>query len=100
MKCIHRRPLRALAVAASIGALTAPSASAAPVEQILPNAGGDTTERALPVRVVQVDTNSGFDWGDAGIGASGLLALIAIGAGAALVTGRRVSIGHDPQPIR
>ena len=96
----HRRATRAVAVAAAIGALTAPAVSAAPVEQFLPNTSGDSTERALPVRVVQVDTSSGFDWGDAGIGASGLLALMAIGAGAALATGRRVSVGHDPQPIR
>ena len=91
----HRRATRAVAVAAAIGALTAPAVSAAPVEQFLPNTSGDSTER-----VVQVDTSSGFDWGDAGIGASGLLALMAIGAGAALATGRRVSVGHDPQPIR
>jgi hypothetical protein len=34
--------------------------------------------RTVPVRVVQVQTDSGFDWGDAAIGAAALLALIAI----------------------
>jgi hypothetical protein len=100
MQRTHLRPPRTLAVAAAVGALAAPTASAAPVEQVLPSAREDTSERVAPVRVVQVGADQGFDWGDAGIGASGLLALMAIGAGAALATGRRVSIGHDPQPVR
>ena len=41
-------------------------------------------ERTVPVRVVEVNTDSGFDWGDASIGAIGALALAAIGFGAAL----------------
>jgi hypothetical protein len=41
-------------------------------------------ERPVPVRVVEVNRDSGFDWGDAGIGALGALALAAIGFGAAL----------------
>ena len=98
MQSNHRRPLRALAVAAAIGALAAPAASAAPVEQLVPSARNDSSERVVPVRVVQVGEDRGFGWGDAGIGASGLLALLAIGAGAAVATGRRVS--HDPQPVR
>lgn len=39
--------------------------------------------RTVPVRVVQVQTDSGFDWGDAAIGAAALLALIAIVIGLA-----------------
>jgi len=41
-------------------------------------------ERTVPVRIVEVNRDSGFDWGDAGIGAIGALALAAIGFGAAL----------------
>ena len=101
MQCTHRRPLRALAAAAAIAAIAAPAASAAPVEQFVPSARDDASERVTPVRVVQVEAaDQGFDWGDAGIGASGLLALMAIGAGAAVATGRRVSIGHDPHAVR
>jgi hypothetical protein len=45
----------------------------------------------LPAPVVSVaDTPSGFDWGDAGIGAAGMLALFSMAAGSALlITGRR-----------
>jgi hypothetical protein len=44
--------------------------------------------RATPA-VVAVDSPSGFDWGDAGIGAAGMLALFSIAAGSALLlTGR------------
>jgi hypothetical protein len=45
-----------------------------------------------PAAVVQVrdPQESGFDWGDAGIGAAAMVALFSIAAGAALlVTGRR-----------
>jgi hypothetical protein len=46
--------------------------------------------RATPA-VVQVEAPSGgFDWGDAGIGAAGMLALFSIAAGSALlIAGRR-----------
>jgi hypothetical protein len=36
-------------------------------------------------------SGDGFDWGDAGIGATAMLALTAIAAGTALATGRRLS---------
>jgi hypothetical protein len=45
--------------------------------------------RATPA-VVEVDAPSGFDWADAGIGAAGMLALVSIAAGSALMlTGRK-----------
>jgi hypothetical protein len=45
--------------------------------------------RATPA-VVEVDAPSGgFDWGDAGIGAAGMLALFSIAAGSALLIGGR-----------
>ena len=37
--------------------------------------------RTVPVRIVEVHTSSGFDWGDAVIGAAGVLALAAIAYG-------------------
>jgi hypothetical protein len=76
---------RGLALASVVGALAAPAASAAPVQPVDRNVddfpGG-------PVRVIESETESGFDWGDAGIGAAAVLALGAIGAGAALASGR------------
>ncbi len=122
----HYRPARGLALAAAIGALAAPTASAAPYEQVFPSAEDESASRSssappspssiavsaaeeyndlrspdattVPVRVVKVRADAGFDWGDAGIGASGLLALAAIGAGAAIATGHRPRTRHSPQP--
>ena len=98
---IHNgRAARGLALAAVIGAVAAPAASAVPAEQFMPAARGDSTDRAVPVRLVQVEADQGFDWGDAGIGATGVIAFAAIGAGAALVTGHRPGARNNPQPIR
>jgi hypothetical protein len=91
------RPLRALAVATAISAIAAPAASAIPAEEFMPGGRADSNDRAVPVRVVQVEADTGFDWGDAGIGATGLLALMAIGAGAAVATGNRPGARHNPQ---
>jgi hypothetical protein len=43
-------------------------------------------------RTVEVPA-SGFDWGDAGIGAAGVLSLLGLGAGA-VVVGRRSRHSH------
>jgi hypothetical protein len=93
------RLARSLALAAAISAVAAPSVSAIPTEEFMPGsrADSDSLARTVPVRVVQVEPESGFDWGDAGIGATGLLALIAIGAGAAVATGHRPGARHNPQ---
>jgi len=47
--------------------------------------------RTVPVRVVQVQTDTGFDWGDAAIGAAVVSALAAIAYGGAIAraTGAR-----------
>jgi hypothetical protein len=42
--------------------------------------------------------SNGFDWGDAGIGAAGMLALGAIGAGAVVATGRNSRHRDAPHP--
>ncbi|SRR6266511_3026635 len=122
----HRRALHGMAAAVSVCALAAPTASAVPVEQFLQrgedeSASGSSSvpppssiaasaaeeyenlrspdSSSVPVRVVKVRADGGFDWGDAGIGATGILALAAIGAGAAVATGHRRG-RHLPQPIR
>jgi hypothetical protein len=85
---------RGLALGTVMGALAAP-ASAAPVEQLLPSTvNGEPTGQSQPVRVVQVDTDRGFDWGDAGIGASGLLALAAIASGTVVALRHRPDTRH------
>ena len=102
MTLSHPRSVRGLALAAVISALAAPTASAIPAEQFLQDSRGGSSDRAVPVRVVEVEVGAdrGFDWGDAGLGATGLLALMAIGAGAAVATGHRPRLRHNPQPIR
>jgi hypothetical protein len=95
MKC-NSSVRRGLALATIAGALAAPTASAAPVEQMLPHTvrDADRTDQPAPVRVVHVSADKGFDWGDAGIGATGVLALVAIASGAVIATRRRPAPGH------
>ena len=86
---------RGLAVATVVSALAAPAASAAPVEQVIPSTvNGEPSGQPAPVRVVQVGADNGFDWGDAGIGAGGLLALVAIASGALVAIRHRPAPGH------
>jgi hypothetical protein len=78
----HRRLLAAVATTAALAA-TAPAASAMPVD----NGGGASATSPAPeperVRVVRVQVDQGLDWGDAGVGAAGMLALVLIGYGGA-----------------
>jgi hypothetical protein len=89
----------AIASVLAVAAIAAPSASAAPIEEHLPSAvnvpavvnaglgpsGGSDGSRAV---VGQTPPSTGFDWGDAGVGAAGMLALIGLGAGAVAITRR------------
>lgn len=94
----NSRPVRVLTLAAAISAVAAPAASAIPYEDYRPGEQANRADRAIPVRVVQVEADQGFDWGDAGLGATGLFALVAIGAGAAVAGGYRLG-RHEPKPI-
>ena len=69
-----RHRLATAAIAAAAFAATAPTASAVPIDN-----GGP----ADPVRVVRVQVDEGLDWGDAGLGAAGMLALVLVGFGGA-----------------
>jgi hypothetical protein len=55
------------------------------------DAARDLPPVQVPAPIVEVrEASRGFDWGDAGIGAAGMLALLSIAAGSTLViTGRR-----------
>jgi hypothetical protein len=45
-------------------------------------------------RIVEVHTGSGFDWGDAGLGAAAMLSALGVGAGAVVVARRgRAPVG-------
>jgi hypothetical protein len=79
---------RGLAVATVVSALAAPAASAAPIEQRIPSTVNQPSGQQAPVRVVQVD------WSDAGIGAGGLLALLAIASGGLMAIRHRPATGH------
>lgn len=108
----RNRSLRSLALAATLSALAAPAASALPAEVVQGGPDGQTEKSgytlprsfsadvdkdrpggqekpATPVRVVTVETDGGFDWGDAGIGAGSGLALVLVGVGSALVVRHR-----------
>jgi hypothetical protein len=86
---------RGVAVATVVSALAAPTASAAPIEKMVPSTvNGEPSGQPAPVRVVQVGADDGFDWGDAGIGAGGLLALAAIASGAVVAIRHRPDARH------
>jgi hypothetical protein len=85
-------PLALLLVAAAIAAPTASATTDAPP---FTYAAGATD--AGQVRVVEVPSNAGFDWGDAGIGAGAAVAVVLVGLGAtlAIVSGRhRHAVPH------
>jgi hypothetical protein len=53
------------------------------------DAGRPPVQVATPVVEIREAPGSGFDWGDAGIGAAGMFALFSIAAGLALTLGSR-----------
>jgi hypothetical protein len=53
------------------------------------DAGQPTVKVPTPVVEIRAAPGSGFDWGDAGIGAAGALALLSIAGGLALLAGAR-----------
>jgi len=56
----------------------------------VPNADGTTSGEPAQQAVVRIQApQSGFDWGDAGIGAAGVVALAMLGVGGALVISQR-----------
>jgi hypothetical protein len=74
----HTHHRRLIATAATTAALAAgaPAASASPVDN-----GRYPAPQPERVTVVHVQGEDGLDWGDAGVGAAGMLALVLIGFG-------------------
>ena len=94
------------AIARPVGADTATAANQAPAtvysrpdKSLFPIAtpySGDTANATAPHAVVRARTpGNGFDWGDAGIGAAGGLALAMLGVGGGLVISH-----HRPRRTR
>jgi hypothetical protein len=79
-----RRIKQATAVALALGATVPAAASAKPIG---PDPTPFTAQTSPIVRVTVPD--SGFDWGDAAIGAAGGLAITMLGVGAALTASQR-----------
>lgn len=83
-------------------AIMAPSAGAMPIDEHMPgivevpagvNGGlgpssGAEAQHAVAVPATQATSSTAFDWGDAGIGAAGMLTLVGLGAGAVAITRR------------
>jgi hypothetical protein len=76
----HHRQL--LATVATTVALTG---AAAPAVAMPIDGGGSPSTVPQPdrVKVVRVQVDEGLDWGDAGIGAAGMLAVVLVGVGGA-----------------
>ena len=74
------------ALALALGALTPATATARP--QLDPVRATHTQTQTSPI-VRVITPNSGFDWGDAGIGAAGGLALAMLGLGGTLALSQR-----------
>ncbi len=87
---LKHRSTTVAAVALVTAALSPSAASARPIDA----AGRDAANRPAPAQV-DADSESAFDWGDAGIGAGAALAMTMIGLGGALIAGarRRSAIG-------
>lgn len=93
---------KTFAVVLAAAAIMAPSADAMPTDEHLPAivevpagvngvlgpSGGAEAQHAVAVRAAPATSSTGFDWGDAGIGAAGMLTLIGLGAGTVSLTRR------------
>jgi hypothetical protein len=78
----NRKLKTAAALALALGTITPATATAKPVG---PDLGTSPTTQTPPTQIVHVTTPTSFDWGDAGIGAAGGLAISMLGLGSALV---------------
>jgi hypothetical protein len=101
MFLVIKKTTAALLVAAAI---CAPAASARPIDRVLPpgathDAGSGVADSRIdtssvpPVQTVEA-SSEGFDWGDAGIGAAGMITLLSLGTGGLLVSRRNRERGR------
>ena len=83
--------IRSLALVLVIGAIAVPAASARVISDPPSEPPSATEVLTSSPHTLTVVKSSGFDWGDAGIGAGAIGALVLIGLGARLAIGSR---GH------
>jgi hypothetical protein len=89
-----RAAVAALAIAATLGASTAPAAG----DIVIRRDGSKAVDVPASVpRPTSPTTTDGFDLDDAGLGAATVLALVAASAGVAALRGRRVLAGKRSQ---
>jgi hypothetical protein len=92
---LHNRPLKTTAaLTVALALATAAPASARPIDPYSPASAssapvGSAPASAAPTIVHVTAPGGGFDWGDAGIGAAGGLALSILGLGSALAVSDR-----------
>lgn len=91
----HQQIRTAAALALALGALAPAAAAARP--QLDPGGATHTQTQTSPI-VRVITPNSGFDWGDAGIGAAGGLALAMLGLGGTLALSQRRTRHPDSPP--
>lgn len=84
----NHRISKALAVALATGAIAPAGASAMTPTRDFPQSANPQS-----VELVRVSDHSGFDWGDAGIGAAGALGLSMLAAGGVVMVTRRRTHG-------
>lgn len=58
------------------------------------DATGGNVSASAPVQLVERQVADGFQWGDAGIGAAGMLALVLLVASAVMAAGQRRRLGR------
>lgn len=104
---ITHRITTSIAVALALAASAAPASArrydlTAPASPVPTNAGHTPINQfadSSPAIVRITTRDSGFDWGDAGIGAAGGFALSMISVGGALViSGQRTRLAHPTKP--
>jgi hypothetical protein len=77
----------AVTLAIAAGAAVAAPSAGAHVADLHPQPAAASHVPQATTRIVEVRP-SGFAWGDAGLGAAGVLSLLGVGAGAVVVTRR------------
>ncbi len=84
-----------VALGLAVIAVAAPSASARPD---LDSPTAAPAPQPAPTVIHLATPSGGFDWGDAGIGAGGTLALVTVAAGGAIAIGNRRGRRRTHQP--
>jgi hypothetical protein len=94
-----RSPDAVAAAAAPAPQVTSTSSDLRTPDATAAAADPTTSSYATPAVVKVSNGDSGFDWGDAGIGAGGTLLVLALAGGGALLVTRRKTTPSDVSPV-